>query len=74
MKLYYLIFAVIKALGHKISFMDYYQVIKNRTGFILKRKMAGEIKRIYENKPIKVVKRRKKSSKGRGREVGEVKM
>ena len=29
--------------------------------------MAGQIKRIYENKPVKIIKKRKKASTGKGK-------
>lgn len=48
LKLYYLIFTVIKSLGHKINYQQYSQIIQKKTGYLLKRKTATEIKKIYE--------------------------
>ncbi len=46
-KIYYLIFAVLKALGHRITFMDYTQIIEKETGYSLKRKPATLVRKIY---------------------------
>lgn len=48
LKLYYLIFAVIKTLGHKINFLQYSDIIHNKTGYLMKRKAACEVKKVYE--------------------------
>lgn len=49
LKLYYLIFAVLKGLGRKINFIAYNEIIQNKTGYLLKRKTAGDAKKIYEH-------------------------
>ena len=48
MKTYYLIFAILKDLGFKINFTEYANVVFGVTRFSLKRKTAGEIKKIYQ--------------------------
>jgi hypothetical protein len=48
-KLYYIIFALIKSLGHKINYFQYSDVVGKKTGYLLKRKAATEVKKIYEN-------------------------
>lgn len=47
LKLYYLIFAVLKSLKHKITFPQYSAVIKRQTGYSIKRKPATDIRKQY---------------------------
>lgn len=48
LKTYYLVFAVIKTLGYGITFLEFADIVLKQTSFILKRKTAGEIKKIYQ--------------------------
>ena len=41
LKLYYLIYGVIKCLGHKIKYAQFSEIIKMKTGFSLKRKAVS---------------------------------
>jgi hypothetical protein len=45
--LYYLIFAVLKSLKHKITFLQYSAVIQRKTGYSIKRKPAADIRKHY---------------------------
>jgi hypothetical protein len=47
-KMFYLIFAVLKSLGHKINFLQYSEIVLSKAGYILKRKAACEVKKVYE--------------------------
>jgi hypothetical protein len=48
LKIYYIIFGLLKSLGHKISYFQYSEIVRNKTGYLLKRKTSTEIKKIYE--------------------------
>jgi hypothetical protein len=48
LKLYYLIFAVLKALAHKINYLQFSHIIENKTGYLMKRKAACEIRKLYD--------------------------
>ena len=48
LKTYYLVFAVIKSLGYSINFLQFADIVYQQTNFILKRKTAGEIKKMYQ--------------------------
>jgi hypothetical protein len=48
LKLFYLIFAVLKSLKHKITFMQYSAVIKENAGYTIKRKPASDVRKQYQ--------------------------
>lgn len=47
LKLYYLIFAVLKSLAHKINYQQFSDIIQRKTGYLMKRKAAAEVRKCY---------------------------
>ena len=52
LRAYYLIYAVLRALGNKVCFSKYNEIINNRTGFILKAKVAHDIQQVLQNHSV----------------------
>jgi hypothetical protein len=48
LKMYYLIFAVLKNLRHKINYLEFSKIIKEKTGYLMKRKASCEVRKHYE--------------------------
>lgn len=47
-QLYYLIFAIIKTFGYKINFERYNEIVRNKTGYTLRKSYAFEVKKHYD--------------------------
>lgn len=48
LKLYYLIFAVLKSLKHKISYLEFSKIVLEKANHIMKRKAAAEVRKHYD--------------------------
>ena len=47
-KTYYLLYAVIKSLGYRINYLEFASIVQQKTSFMINRKPAGEMKKIYQ--------------------------
>jgi hypothetical protein len=47
-QLYYLIFAILKTLQYKINFEKYGNIIRKNAGYILRKSLAYEVKKHYD--------------------------
>ena len=47
LRVYYLLFAVLKSLDHRIRFEEYAKVVADRANYLLKRKVAAQFRKAY---------------------------